>query len=122
MALIPLKQTVMVTSAMLDANGKTKLDKFGKPLKGEPTAYKCRIQEGAKLVRAQTNTSGNVHGISAQEVVSTAQIYFDKHAAIGLQDEIEYVDESGAKRKYNPITIERKRGLNGKTLLTVVYV
>ena len=114
MALIPLKNTVTITPA-------STYDDWGEPVSAEPYTLKCRIQEGTKVVRGMTN-NGGVHGVSANEVVSTAQFYFDKIAPITLTDTLTYTDEAGRTRTYTPISIEIKRGLNGKPILTVVNV
>lgn len=115
MALIPLKQTVTVTPA---SGG---FDEWGEPVQGAPYTLKARIQEGVKLTRRQSSANG-VNGVTAEEVVSTAQIYLDKLVNISLDDTITYTDENGVTRVYKPISIEVKRGLNGKALFTVVNV
>lgn len=104
MALIPLKQTITITPAGSD-------DPWD-PQPGTPYTASCRVQEGVKLVR-------NANG---QDVVSSAQIYLDKLAEITLSDRIAYEDESGVQRTYIPISLEVKRSLGGKPLLTVIYV
>ncbi|MCG5252620.1 hypothetical protein [Brevibacillus agri] len=114
MSLVPLKNTVTITPAL-------GTDEWDRPITGTPYELRCRVQEGTKLVRSATG-SGGVHGIAAQEVVSVAQIYFDRAPNIGMSDTITFVDENGNVRTYTPISIEIKRGLNGKALLTVVNV
>ncbi len=78
----------------------------------DPFTLRCRFQEGTAVVSDQ-------HG---REVVSSAQIYLDKFAPIGPAHEYEYLDETGESRRYRTITTARKRWINGKTVLTVVYV
>jgi hypothetical protein len=114
MSFIPLKQTVTITPKS-GSNG------WGETSEGTPYTLKCRFQEGSKMVRSMANGTG-IHGIQAEEVVSTAQIYFDKLATITLDDEIEFTDEYGNVKTYTPISIEIIRGLNGKAALTVVHV
>jgi hypothetical protein len=116
MALIPLKQTVTVKRPGT-------VDKWGNPTAPTEFTLPCRIVEGTKLTR-RTSSSGASGAVmvNAEEVVSTAQIYFDKLADIQLTDEIYYTDDNGKTRLYKPISIEVKRGLNGKALLTVVNV
>jgi hypothetical protein len=114
MALIPLKQTVRVVRPGVP-------DKWGNPTAPIEFTLPCRIVEGTKLTRRTSATNGSI-AVNAEEVVSTAQIYFDKLADIRLTDEIYYTDENGNTRLYKPINIEVKRGLNGKALLTVVNV
>jgi hypothetical protein len=82
---------------------------------------KCRVDEGTKLVRSMSGTNG-VQGETASEVVSTADIYFDKLADIQLTDSLEYTNELGITRTYTPLTIEIKRSISGKPVLTVVSV
>lgn len=112
MAIMPMKQTV------------TRIRKYGNEWDGTnsetPTDMKCAIMEGTKMVRSTSGTTG-AQSVSSSEVISSAQIYFDKLADIQLTDELEYTNELGIIRKYLPITIEVKR-LNGKPILTVVSV
>jgi hypothetical protein len=116
MALIPLKQTVTVKRPGT-------VDKWGNPTAPIEFTLPCRIVEGVKLTRRTSSSgTGGAVMVSAEEVVSTAQIFFDKLADIQLIDEIYYTDDNGKTRLYKPISIEVKRGLNGKALLTVVNV
>jgi hypothetical protein len=114
MPLIPMKQTII-----LQLPGTT--DDWGETIPGERKTYKCRLQEGTKLVRATTN-SGGVHGVGTEEVVSSAQVYLDKLVDVPLDATLEYTDENGKLHIYHPISIEVKRGLNGKALMTIVNV
>lgn len=115
MAILPLKQSVTI-------HRKSDVDRWGNPLlPDEEFTLKCRIEEGAKLTRRTSAQSGATQTLS-EEVVSSAQILFDKYADIRLTDELYYTDESGNERKYLPLNINRIRGLNGKTLLTEVEV
>lgn len=111
MALIPLRQTVTIKKRLGTA------DRFNRIEYGLPTSHKCRIVEKTTLVRAKTlgYTSGS-------EVVSSAQIMLDRYVAVSMDDEITYVDESSNVHTYQPLTVEVKRGLNGKALLTVIFV
>jgi hypothetical protein len=116
MALIPLKQTVTIKRPGT-------VDKWGNPTAPTQFTLPCRIVEGTKLTRRTTSSSSSgTISVNAEEVVSTAQIFFDKLADIQLTDEIYYTDDNGKTRLYKPISIEVKRGLNGKALLTVVNV
>lgn len=114
MALIPMKQTVTVIPT-------SKENDWGEAVPGEPYTLKCRIQEGEKRVTGASNIGG-VHRREAEEVVSVAQFYFDKLALIKHGDTIEYTNESGVIYRYTPISIEIKRSLSGKPVLTVVNV
>jgi hypothetical protein len=116
MALIPLKQTVRIKRPGT-------VDKWGNPTAPTQFTLPCRIVEGVKLTRRMSSVgTGGTVAVNAEEVVSTAQIFFDKLADIQLTDEIYYTDDNGKTRLYKPLSIEVKRGLNGKALLTVVNV
>jgi len=104
MAMIPLRQTINVYPPDND-------DPWD-PTPAEPFTIKCRFQENIEKVR-------NQHGA---EVVSSAQIFLDKFAPVTVNHSFEYVDESGTKITYKPHNVARKRWLNGKAILTVVYV
>jgi len=121
MALIPMKQMVTITPALLDENGNPQTDEWDRPITGTPYQMRCRVQEGTKLVRARTSTGG-VSGSLAEEVVSVVQIYFDKHPNISYADKITYTDEYGKTIEFTPLNIEVKRNLAGKPILTVVSV
>lgn len=105
MPIIPLKQTVTVYPPGHD-------DPWNPEPGGDPVTYKCRIQEGFRVVT-------DSHG---REVVSSAQIYFDKYPPISPAHVIEYTDEYGDARQFRPINGGPKRMLSGKPILTVVYV
>jgi hypothetical protein len=115
-----MKQTVTITPAVLDENGVPITDEYDRPITGTPYTVKCAVNEGTKLTRSQSS-SGGVNGIGAQEVVSVAQIFFDKKTNVSMFDTITFTDELGNVRVYKPISIEVKR-LNGKRILTVVNV
>jgi hypothetical protein len=112
MAIIPLKQTVV------------RIRKTGDEWEGDAAEtraeMKCAFNEGTKLVRSLSGTNG-AQSNTASEVVSTAEIIFDKIADVELTDVFEFTNELGITRTYPPITIEIKR-LNGKPILTVVSV
>ncbi|MBG9548518.1 hypothetical protein [Cytobacillus firmus] len=115
MAVLPLKQTVTIQR-------KAETDRWGNEV-GSPTKFfmKCRIEDGAKMTRRTSQQPGATQVLS-EEVVSSAQMYFDKFADIRITDEIIYQDESGTTIRYFPININRIRGINGKTILTEVLV
>jgi hypothetical protein len=115
MAVLPLKQTVTIKR-------KGDVDRWGNPIKPDKMInMKCRFEEGAKLTRRTAQQPGATQ-ILSEEVVSSAQIYFDKFADVQLTDELIFKDESGNSRTFIPINIERIRGINGKAILTVVSV
>lgn len=101
---IPLKNIVKVTPFLGNDPD------YNEPIFGEPYEVKCRVNEGAKIIR-------NKHG---QEVVSSVQLFFDKLSSINVSDKIEFTDENGVTTAYRPISKEAKRWLNGKAILTVV--
>lgn len=119
MAIIPLKQTVIVARrGEPDRWGNAPIEEF---------TLKCRFVEGTKMTHKSTvqNGSEGVNGptrIKSEEVVSVAQIFLDKYADVKLTDEFKYTDETGNTLTYLPINIQRIRGLNGKAMLTVVNV
>lgn len=104
MAMIPLKQTITVYPPGND-------DPWN-PTPTDPYELRCRFQEGVEVV-------SDVHG---KDAVSSAQIFLDKYADVSVAHTVKYTAEDGVERTYNPINVGRKRWLNGKTLLTVVYV
>ncbi|WP_407052722.1 hypothetical protein [Paenibacillus dendritiformis] len=106
MAIIPLKQTVLVASFLGNDPD------YNEPKHDVPVPMKCRFQEGVKLVR-------NRHG---QEVASVGSFYFDRLPRITIDDKLTYTNEHGAETTYTPIAISVKRALNGKPLLTEVSV
>lgn len=113
MPLIPMKQNVTITR-------KSDEDEWGDGTT-EIFSLKCRIDEGAKLVRRTTGSSGAA-AISSEEVVTAATITFDKLADIRLTDELRYTDELGVTRVYQPLNIEVVRNIAGKPVLTEVNV
>jgi hypothetical protein len=111
MAIIPLKQTITIKKAA------ESMDRFNRPVYSDPVSMKCRISEGTKLIRSRSQ------GMTTNaEVVSSAQIYLDKLVDISMDDEITFTDELGNVRTWKPLNVDIKRGLNGKAILTVVYV
>src|SRR6185312_4006684 len=105
MAMIPLKQTVTVYPPGND-------DPWNPTPAAEPFELLCRFQEGTEVVT-------DVHG---KDAVSSAQIFLDKYADVSVAHTIRYTAEDGVERTYSPINVGRKRWLNGKAILTVVYV
>lgn len=103
---VPLKQTVIHTPIIgTDPDWNT-------PINGDPTAVKCRFQEGVKLVR-------NVHG---DEVVSVGTFIFDRLYSVSLADTFTYTDENNRTTTYTPLAISVKRALSGKPIITEVSV
>lgn len=105
MALIPMKDTVIITLP-----GDT--DAWGNVTPGESKTYKCRIDERTKVVKDQ-------HG---REVVSNTQIMIDKQAEINYDYTVSYVDLTGKNVEKTPISIEVIKDISSKPLFTVVNV
>jgi len=105
MPIIPLKQRVTVYAPGHD-------DPWNPQPDPEPVEYRCRIEEGFQVVT-------DAHG---QEVTASARIYFDKYPNLSPGARIEYTDEHGNARTYEPINGGPKRMLSSKPILTVVYV
>lgn len=105
MAMIPLKQKITV-----HRGGGT--DDWGYPIPGETIEKKARVDEKTEIVQNQVG----------EEVVTGVQIMLDKLVDIRYSDEVEYVDEIGRQTKRKPVKIEPVRGINGKAILTVVYL
>lgn len=59
---------------------------------------------------------------TSAEAVSSAQVMLAGFVNISMDDEISYTDEAGRTQTYKPLSVEVKRGINGKALLTIVYV
>lgn len=112
MALIPMKQEIVI----FHSGG---IDDWGNSLPGEKVPYKCRVDEGTFLVEYRSGAGGNV---SSREVVAEARILLDKLVDVGYDDVIVYVNELGKEIKRPPKKIDVKRHINGKPLMTEVYI
>jgi hypothetical protein len=108
MPIIPMKQTIMVHRG-------SGTDEWGYALTPTTKSYKCRVDEKREVI----DLAGNALG---EESVSKATIYLDKLADIRYDDVVEYTNELNVSIKRKPLKIEVKRGINGKPILTVVYV
>lgn len=104
MAIIPLKQSVTIYRPGVE-------DKWGNASTSTSFTLKCSVNEVTETVRNQFD----------KETVSSMKVMFDKLQDIRYDDEIEYTNELGVTVKRSPIKIEPTR-LNGKPLLTTVYV
>jgi hypothetical protein len=105
MALIPLRQTVIVHKPLIK-------DKYGEVISTQaPIPVKARVDDVIERVVNQLGA----------EVSSSMTVYLDKLPNISYQDEIEYTNELGVTAKKKPIRIEPLRMLNGKATLTLVY-
>ena len=105
MALIPLKQKATVVKPEI-------IDDWGNTTPGERIEYKVRVDNVVKEVK---NRMG-------QEVISTAQVWFNKYPDVKYEDTLEYVDEHGNSIVRKPELIDPIRMINGKPTLTIVYL
>lgn len=105
MAIVPLKQTVIVTKAGVS-------DGWGGTTPGGEVTHKARVSEQTEIVK---NRLG-------EEVVSSMKIIFDKLPDIRYDDVITYTNELDVTIERNPLSIEPKRMFNGKPILTEVHV
>lgn len=105
MAVVPLKQTVYVHKPEI-------VDDWGIVTPQEPISMRCRADEVTEVVTSNTG----------DEVVSGVQFLFDKLPNIAYDDVIEYTNELDVTIKRNPVRIEPIRGVNGKAMLTAVYL
>lgn len=105
MPLIPLNQTVTVTKP-------SSTDGWGVPIPGSIAVLKARVSEGTRVV---TNRYGD-------EAVSSMTVFLDKLADVAYDDTITFTNELGVTIERTPISIQPKRGVNGKAILTEVFV
>jgi hypothetical protein len=106
MALIPLKQTVTVTK------GTGTYDGWGQPLPAAELTLNARVSEDTAIVTDQ----------AGREAIASLRIYLDKLADVSYDDVITYTNELDVTVARKPLKIGIKRGLNGKALLTEVFV
>lgn len=105
MPIIPMKQTITVTKA-------GELDGWAAPTPGEEITYKARVTEETNVV---TNDLG-------KEAVAKLRITLDKLADISYDDVITYTNELDVTVTKKPLSIEPKRMLNGRAIVTEVFV
>ena len=110
MALIPLKQTVLV----MRSGG---LDDWGNPLPGETITYKARVDEGSTVVQQRNGST-----IRNEEAKAVARLIFDKLAPIGYSDTLSFTNELGETIEKKPKEINVKRLVSGKPILTEVFL
>lgn len=111
MALVPMKQKITVFRG-------GELDEWGNELPEKDFTLTCRVDEGTFLVKSKSG-GGNV---AHREVVAQARILLDKLVDIRYGDMILYKNELGEEIKGNPERINIKRHINGKPLMTEVYI
>lgn len=107
MPLVPLKQKAYVEKW---ADGDN--DGWGEGGFGEPIEYNVRASETIEKV---TNQFG-------EEVVTSVKLTFDKLPDISYADRISYTNENGVTIKREPLSIKPTRMINGKPVLTAIYL
>ncbi|MEC0756191.1 hypothetical protein P8884_21075 [Bacillus haynesii] len=112
MAIVPMRQTITV-----ERDGSGELDSWGNPIKIEPFAIKCRVDEGSRI--SLSRSSGV---IKSEESVVTARILIDKLADIRYSDTILFTNELGETIARKPKEINVRRHVSGKPILTEVIV
>ena len=105
MALIPLKQKAVVVKY-------GEPDRWGNVTAEEETEYKVRVDNTVKTVKNRLD----------KEVISTAQVWFNKYPPVSYDDEVQYDDEHGREIRRKPELIEPIRMIDGKPTLTIVYL
>lgn len=105
MPIVPMKQSITITR-------RSGSDGWGGSGATETLTLRCRVDEKTQEVQNQFGA----------EVISSAQIMLDKLTDVRYDDDIHYVDELGREIKRKPLRIEPIRAINGKALLTVIYV
>src|SRR5690625_1797580 len=110
MAIVPLKQTITVKRG-------GELDEWGKPLPDKTFDLDCRVDEGTFLIEYRTGSN-----ITSREVTAKVRILLDKLADVRFDDVIFYKNELNQTIRGNPKKIDVKRHINGKPLLTEVYI
>jgi hypothetical protein len=108
MAIIPMKQTVRVyRSTGTDGWGTNVIETVYEELK-------CRYQDGVDREYSAIR--------DMDDLVMNGKFVFDKYPDIKLSDTIEYTDERGNTRSFEPRNIDVIRHISGKPLMTVVLV
>lgn len=110
MAMIPMKQEITVKRG-------GELDEWGKPLPDKEFNLNCRVDEGTFLVEYRASSN-----VSSREVVAKARILLDRLVDIRYDDVIIYTNELEQEVKQSPKKIDIKRHLNGKPLMTEVFI
>lgn len=105
MAWIPLKQTVIITKP-------ASKDGWGVVIPGVSTIVKARVSEETRVIK---NNLG-------EEAVSNMTIYLNRLADVSYDDTITFTNELGVTINRKPMLIQPKRWINGKAVLTEVYV
>lgn len=105
MAIIPLKQSVTITRPGLDSG-------WGHAAPGEVIPLKARVVEETRVVKNEVG----------EEVISSMSAIFDKLPSISYGDILTFTNEFGVTVSRKPLSIEPRRGISGKAVLTEVFV
>ncbi len=93
------------------------LDVWGNPAGVEEITLKCRIDEGSTAVKSRNNGV-----IRSEEAVASARIILDRLADVRYTDVVSFTNELGETIEKRPKEINVKRHIDGKALLTEVYL
>ncbi|WP_239613934.1 hypothetical protein [Cohnella mopanensis] len=105
MAIIPLKQKVVITKPGADTG-------WGHAVPDVEITLKARVVEETRIVK---NAVGD-------EAVSSMSAIFGGLPNVAYDDILTFTNELGVIISRKPLSIEPRRGIGGKTLLTEVYV
>lgn len=111
MAIVPMRQKITI----FRSGG---VSDWGKPLPNEEITLDCRVDEGSFIVKNKGSGGATV----SKEVVAEARVLLDGLVDIREDDTISYTNELGIEIKRTPEKINIKRHINGKPLLTEVYI
>lgn len=105
MAIIPLKQTVTITKPGVDTG-------WGHAEPGDILTLRARVVEETNVVKDRFG----------EEAVASMTVFLDKLADVSYDDVITFTNELGVTISRNPLSIEPRRNIGGRALLTEVYV
>ncbi len=110
MAMIPMKQEVTVERGEM-------IDEWGNTIPEDQFILNCRVDEGSFLVEYRASSN-----VSSREVVAKVRILLDQLADIRFDDVITYTNELDEEIKGSPKKIDVKRHINGKPIMTEVFI
>ncbi|WP_078390720.1 hypothetical protein [Shouchella patagoniensis] len=110
MAVVPLKQTAVITKP----GG---VNEWGNQTPSESYPLKCRYDEGSRIIASR---SGGV--VTNETAISVAKVLFDKLQDIGYNDDISLINELGITMTRKPKEINIKRNHVGRPILTEVFI
>lgn len=116
MAIIPLKQTVVVRNKISSTDDGWDVEGWSAPF-----TLKCRAQETLKVI-ASNSVAGALKQTVDENAKATLVLLFDKLPNINYDSEISYTNELGLTITRTPILINPIRMINGKPTLTEVHL